>query len=102
MLHCTQAVHVQCATEGQGVDIHVHSCIVTAFCSHTALNCFYNTVPKLSFNCGQWLARAEDDGSVERFLTADKVPQTISKSCTISALGRSALRMLVIYDRHKQ
>ncbi len=47
------------------------------------------------FNCGRWLARAEDDGSVERFLVSEKVPQTISKSCTISALGTSAVVTMV-------
>ena len=39
------------------------------------------------FNCGRWFARSDEDGSVERFLVAEKVPQTIVKSCSMSALS---------------
>lgn len=39
------------------------------------------------FNCGQWLSRSEDDGSIERFLLAEKVPQTIKNSVNMAALG---------------
>lgn len=39
------------------------------------------------FNGGQWLSRTEDDGSVERFLVAEKVPQTIKNSINMAALG---------------
>lgn len=39
------------------------------------------------FSCGRWFARSEDDGSVERLLVAERVPQTIAKSGTMSALS---------------
>ena len=39
------------------------------------------------FNCGQWLSRSEEDGSIERFLVAKKVPQTIKNSVNMAALG---------------
>ena len=46
------------------------------------------------FNCGCWFARSEDDGSIERFLVAEKIPQTIAKSGTMSALGEGHLQYL--------
>ena len=49
---------------------------------------YYYSLLSPRFNCGRWFARGGDDGSVERFLIAEKVPQTISKSCSVSALGR--------------
>ena len=44
--------------------------------------------PSCRFNCGHWFARSEEDGSVERFLVANKVPQTLAKSGAMSALGK--------------
>ena len=38
------------------------------------------------FDCGQWLSRSEGDGSVERFLVAEKVPQTYRNSVNMAAL----------------
>ena len=40
----------------------------------------------LRFNCGQWLSRSEDDGSIERFLLGEKVPQTYRNSVNMAAL----------------
>ena len=40
----------------------------------------------LRFRCGKWFARAEDDGSIERFLLAEHIPQQLKGSQTISAL----------------
>ena len=39
------------------------------------------------FNCGQWLSQSEDDGSVERFLVGEKVPQTYKNSVNMAALA---------------
>ena len=39
------------------------------------------------FDCGHWFARSEEDGSIERFLTAHKVRLTLAKSGAMSALG---------------
>jgi hypothetical protein len=39
------------------------------------------------FNCGGWLSRSEGDGSVERFLVGEKVPQTYRNSVNMAALG---------------
>jgi hypothetical protein len=43
------------------------------------------------FNCGQWLSRSEDDGSLERFLVGEKVPQTFKNSVNMAALGVDAV-----------
>ncbi len=39
------------------------------------------------FNCGRMFAYSDDDGSISRFLLAEKVPLTFAKSGTTSALG---------------
>lgn len=47
------------------------------------------------FNCGRWFARSDDDGSVERFLVAEKVPLTLAKMGTMSSLGMHSQQMLL-------
>ena len=52
------------------------------------------------FNCGRWFARSEDDGSVERLLVAERVPQTIAKSGTMSALSELWMMPLLAPNDH--
>lgn len=39
------------------------------------------------FSCGRWFARAEDDGSIERFIVGERVSRKLQGSANISALG---------------
>ncbi|XP_019864258.1 PREDICTED: DENN domain-containing protein 5B [Amphimedon queenslandica] len=39
------------------------------------------------FNCGRYFARAEDDGSIDRFITGEKLSRTLKGSISTSALG---------------
>lgn len=39
------------------------------------------------FNCGGWLSRSEEDGSLEKFLVGEKVPQTFRNSVNMAALN---------------
>ena len=48
---------------------------------------FYELISSPRFNCGGWLSRSEDDGSVERFLVGEKVPLTYRNSVNMAALG---------------
>ena len=41
----------------------------------------------LRFNCGRYFARAEDDGSIDRFITGEKLSRTLKGSISTSALG---------------
>ena len=69
---------------GGGIDISSQNLIIN----------IYGTLSVVShhdpfrFNCGKWFARSEDDGSVERLLIAERVPQTMAKSGTMSALSK--------------
>jgi len=40
------------------------------------------------FKCGRWFARAEDDGSIERFLVRERIPRELKGTRNISALGQ--------------
>ena len=40
------------------------------------------------FHCGRWFARAEDDGSIERFLVGERIQRELKGSQIISALGK--------------
>ena len=39
------------------------------------------------FNCGRPLSRADDDGSIERLLFAERVSRKLKGSSNISAIG---------------
>lgn len=46
------------------------------------------TVSFPRFNCGRWFAKAEDDGSIERFLVGERIQRELKGSQIISALGK--------------